>query len=157
MGKPGRPSRRESAAKDEETTLRRAEVSKLRRDGMTWHTIAGRVGVSYSQARRDFAEYIESLDPPHDREMRRTDIREMLEQALQQARVDASVARRGDGVRSLELVDKLERRALSIMDQIRKLDGLDAPAKVDVTSGGEALGSHTVLDRLAALLEVTDG
>lgn len=166
MPKPGRPTRQEKPAKEAELVARRAEVSKLRRQGMTWHTIADRCGVGVATVRRDFEAFIESLDPPLDRENRRDDMREMLEQSLQQARMDAMSARapvaKADGsqvvaVGALELADKLERRALSIMDQLRKLDGLDVPAKVDVTSGGEVLGSQTVLDRLAALLEVTDG
>jgi len=136
--KGGRPTRAAAPAKTEELALRRSRIAELRRQGMTWHTIANREGISYTTTRADWQTWIESLDPPHDREQRRADLREQYELRLQRYTLEAlAAAKDGD----LVAADKAERRALSILEALRKLDGLDQPVSVDVTTDGKPLGA----------------
>ena len=46
-----------------------------------------------STVRRDWVAWMAQLDPPADREERRADIREQLEQAVERARLDEQSAR----------------------------------------------------------------
>lgn len=101
-----------------------------------------------STVRRDWVAWMAQLDPPADREERRADVREQLETAVERARLDEQTARSaGD----LVLADRASLRALKALADLRRLDGLDEPARVDVTSqGGPVVGP---LDRLAGILD----
>lgn len=145
--KHGRPKRVDAPAKAVELAQRRAKVADMRRNGITWHRIAESVGVDASTVRRDWVAWMAQLDPPADREERRADVREQLETAVERARLDEQTARSaGD----LVLADRASLRALKALADLRRLDGLDEPARVDVTSqGGPVVGP---LDRLAGIL-----
>ena len=142
----GRPSRKDQPEKAVQLAERRAITAELRRQGSTWHTIAATTNVSITQARLDWAEWLDTLEPPLDREQRRADIREQYETRLALYAAEANQSRnRGDH----QTIDKAETRILRVLDALRKLDGLDAPTAVDVTTGGQPLGASD--ERLAEL------
>jgi len=144
--KHGRPKRVDAPAKAVELAQRRAKVADMRRNGITWHRIAESVGVDASTVRRDWVAWMAQLDPPADREERRADVREQLETAVERARLDEQSARSaGD----LSLADKCALRALRVLGELRKLDGIDAPVESVVTVRGVEVAP---LDRLAGIL-----
>ena len=144
--KHGRPKRVDAPAKAVELAQRRAKVADMRRNGITWHRIAESVGVDASTVRRDWVAWMAQLDPPADREERRADVREQLETAVERARLDEQSARSaGD----LVLADKCALRALRVLGELRKLDGIDAPVESVVTVRGVEVAP---LDRLAGIL-----
>ena len=153
--KAGRPSRHDGA-KQAELVKRRALVAELRLQHKTFRTIQREIGpefgdddgyISLQVVWNDFQEYLKSLDPPPDRSARQADIREQLWEMVEQAKAD-EVAAREDG--SLGLADKCAARLMGLLAHLRRLDGLDEPARVDVTSqGGPVVGP---LDRLAGIL-----
>jgi len=144
--KHGRPKRVDAPAKAVELAQRRAKVADMRRNGITWHRIAESVGVDASTVRRDWVAWMAQLDPPADREERRADVREQLETAVERARLDEQTARSaGD----LSLADKCALRALRVLGELRKLDGIDAPVESVVTVRGVEVAP---LDRLAGIL-----
>lgn len=144
--KHGRPKRVDAPAKAVELAQRRAKVADMRRNGITWHRIAESVGVDASTVRRDWVAWMAQLDPPADREERRADVREQLETAVERARLDEQTARSaGD----LVLADKCALRALRVLGELRKLDGIDAPVESVVTVRGVEVAP---LDRLAGIL-----
>ena len=99
-----------------------------------------------STVRRDWVAWMAQLDPPADREERRADVREQLETAVERARLDEQSARSaGD----LVLADKCALRALRVLGELRKLDGIDAPVESVVTVRGVEVAP---LDRLAGIL-----
>jgi len=144
--KHGRPKRVDAPAKAVELAQRRAKVADMRRNGITWHRIAESVGVDASTVRRDWVAWMAQLDPPADREERRADVREQLETAVERARLDEQSARSaGD----LSLADKCALRALRVLGELRKLDGIDAPVESVVTVRGVEVAP---LDLLAGIL-----
>ncbi len=146
-GTAGRPKRVDAAQVQAEIVERVARVAEMRRNGITFQRAADEVGVSRQQAQKDWQQYLRSLDPPADREERRADIREQLEQAVERARLDEQSARSaGD----LALADKCALRALRVLGELRKLDGIDAPVESVVTVRGVEVAP---LDRLAEILQ----
>ena len=144
--KHGRPKRVDAPAKAVELAQRRAKVADMRRNGITWHRIAESVGVDASTVRRDWVAWMAQLDPPADREERRADVREQLETAVERLPDDVqTAASAGD----LVLADKCALRALRVLGELRKLDGIDAPVESVVTVRGVEVAP---LDRLAGIL-----
>jgi hypothetical protein len=118
-------------------------------DGEAYVELRGRCALTgnMGKAWNDWQEYLKSLDPPPDRLARQSDIREQLWEMAEQAKADEVAARNDD---NLALADKCAARLMGLLTQLRKLDGLDEPARVDVTSqGGPVVGP---LDRLAGIL-----
>ena len=150
--KGGRPAKSDGE-KQAELVKRRARVAELRRRHSTFTTIQRVISEEFGETSRqvvwnDWQEYLKSLDPPPDRLARQADIREQLWEMAEQAKAD-DVAAREDG--SLGLADKCAARLMGLLAQLRKLDGLDEPARVDVTSqGGPVVGP---LERLAGILD----
>lgn len=141
----GRPKQSDGEV-EAELVARRARVADMRRQSLSFQRIADEVGVSRTQVFRDWQHYLKTLDPPADREERRADIREQLEQAVERARLDEQTARsRND----LMLADKCALRALRVLGELRKLDGIDAPVESVVTVRGVEVAP---LDRLAGIL-----
>ncbi len=150
-GKRGRPPKKDGE-RQAELVHRRARVAELRRQSIGWESIARQLeaefpGIDRAIVFRDWQHYLKSLDPPADREERRADIREQLEQAVERARLDEQSARSaGD----LSLADKCALRALRVLGELRKLDGIDAPVESVVTVRGVEVAP---LDRLAEILQ----
>ena len=149
-GKRGRPLKKDGA-RQAELVQRRARVAELRRQSIGWESIARQLasefpGIDRAIVFRDWQHYLRSLDPPADRAERQADIREQYEQALERARLDEQSARSaGD----LSLADKCALRALKVLGELRKLDGIDAPVESVVTVRGVEVAP---LDRLAGIL-----
>ena len=152
--KAGRPSRHDGA-KQAELVKRRKRVADLRLQHQTFRTIRrtimeefGYDELSLQVVWNDFQEYLKSLDPPPDRTARQSDIREQLWEMVEQAKADEVAARNDD---NLVLADKCAARLMGLLAHLRRLDGLDEPARVDVTSqGGPVVGP---LERLAGILD----
>ncbi len=151
-GKRGRPLKKDGE-RQAELVQRRARVAELRRQSIGWESIAQQLTLSGEFGKidrgivfRDWQHYLKTLDPPADREERRADIREQLEQAVERARLDEQSARSaGD----LALADRCALRALRVLGELRKLDGIDAPVESVVTVRGVEVAP---LDRLAGIL-----
>ena len=151
-GKPkrGRPKQADASRKKIELAERRQQVADYVDQGLTLTTAAKRLGISETLARRDFAEWLKEGGPTPERDEMRATFRRRYAVIAEKAALDVHVLRQAgdyDGAAKATGV------ILKAMDAARKLDGLDVPAKVDVTSGGEVLGSQTVLDRLAGILD----
>lgn len=148
--KRGRPLKKDGE-RQAELVQRRARVAELRRQSIGFEAIARQLSGEFGKIDRgivfrDWQHYLKTLDPPADREERRADIREQLEQAVERARLDEQSARSaGD----LSLADKCALRALRVLGELRKLDGIDAPVESVVTVRGVEVAP---LDRLAGIL-----
>lgn len=156
MAQKGKPGQHDRQRKEAELVERRKSVSTLRISGAAWGSIAKTCGISVSQARRDWAVWVSELDPPEDKETRRVEIRLQLEELLQRAVLDARDLRSSGKVQD---AGTAETRALRLLDRLCKLDGLDLPFNVDITSGGETVSgvSEATLVAAVAALEAMAG
>ena len=147
----GRPSTRNKPAKDAQIAARRRVVATMRSKRRPWHEIAAATGVSIRTCREDLDAVIEQEFPAHVRTRLRAEILMAYDQQFEDAakQVDClkgwlnvvdEPAQVADVIRA---IDAPAKRMLTILAAIRKMGGLDEPAQVDVTSGGETIGGIT--------------
>ncbi len=170
----GRPKRSESGAKQIELLERRKRVAELHAAGMFWTSIGRELGISDTQAKNDWKAWMAECREYPGREEQREFVRASYEADLEAANADIARAEAAvqsaltvststtlDGkpvmvggpesfVRVEAALDRARSRRDRALVHLRRLDGLDEPARVDVTSqGGPVVGP---LDRLAGIL-----
>lgn len=109
---------------------RQFKALELRKDGWSYRDIGAKLGVSYTQAHRDVEEELRrlaQLNQDKAEELRQLELEKLdaLEKAV------SPMANVGQPAAVTLKLKVMERRA--------KLLGLDAPAKTDVTTGGEKM------------------
>lgn len=148
--KGGRPKRGAEVAKAAELAARQSKVADLRSQGVSWGAIGTRVGVSRSQAYRDYEAWVEGLVPMADRQALQRDWAEQLDVRAQQAMLDARKCREaGNQVGA----DRAERRWLLITSRQAVLTGLDEPRR----TAAEVVIVPPTAERLDELLEAAVG
>ena len=174
-GSIGRPKRSEAGAKQIELMERRKRVAELHTQGLYWIAIGLELGISDTQAANDWKAWMAECREYPGREAQREFARASYESDLEAANRDIARAEAAveaaltvttsttldgkpimvGGPESFVKVEAALDRARSRRDRalahLRRLDGLDEPARVDVTSqGGPVVGP---LDRLAGILD----
>lgn len=149
----GRPPKAEAAKRKAERLERRAQVVDLKCQGISERTIAKRLGVDRGVVRSDWAAYLEDLHPIHEREAARATMREQLHGLLESSLLDAQKLRTAvtkDGAQGdPEAAARIRIGVVRILDRLAKLDGLDEPARVEVS--GDAVGLDGVLAAIAVV------
>lgn len=149
----GRPPKAEAAKRKAERLERRAQVVDLKCQGISERTIAKRLGVDRAVVRSDWAAYLEDLHPIHEREAARATMREQLHGLLESSLLDAQKLRTAvtkDGMPGdPEAAARIRIGVVRILDRLAKLDGLDEPARVEVS--GDAVGLDGVLAAIAVV------
>ena len=174
-GSIGRPKRSEAGAKQIELMERRKRVAELHTQGLYWTAIGLELGISDTQAANDWKAWMAECREYPGREAQREFARASYESDLEAANRDIARAEAAveaaltvttsttldgkpimvGGPESFVKVEAALDRARSRRDRalahLRRLDGLDEPARVDVTSqGGPVVGP---LERLAGILD----
>ena len=155
MASPGRPKKNERKGKHLEMAQRRIRVAELSSQGVSFQAISEQLGISKTKVSQDYHQYLAELDDPADRDARRLRLREIYEfdlnrnwQQLHEAGglFSQSIAdnRKEDMLKYSQIVSKLEDRRDRLLKNLRELDGLDQPKKVDVTSNSETVWTPLV-------------
>lgn len=118
---------------------RRAEALKMKLAGATGPQIGKQLGVSRQRVHQYLVQALKELN---EASLETTaELREIEDARLEARLLDANMliqAHKSDP----EMFVKLDMRRQAISDAKRKLWGLDAPTKADVTSGGEKLKGY---------------
>lgn len=116
------------------TKIKSTELEKrataLRLTGLTYREIAAQLGVSHVSCYRAI---LRSIDRNRKQTAENVDMLRSIEQARLERLISAADAKAQEGdIAAIDVVRKLS-------ESLRKLNGIDAPAKTDVTSGGEKI------------------
>ena len=116
------------------TKIKSTELEKrataLRLTGLTYREISAQLGVSHVSCYR---AVLRSIDRNRKQTAENVDVLRNIEQARLERLIAAADAKAQDGdIAAIDVVRKLS-------ESLRKLNGLDAPAKTDVTSGGDKI------------------
>ncbi len=144
--KRGRPPKRDAARLKKERIELQAQVAELKCRCMTNRTIGKKLGLHPSTVQKYWEAYLAEIAPLPDREEQRNTVREQINTLLEGVLLDAQRVRSAGNV---EAAAKLSLRAAGLLAQRSKLDGLDEPARVEVS--GDAVGLDGVLAAIAVV------
>ena len=144
--KRGRPPKKDAARLKKERIELQAQVAALKCRCMTDRTIGEKLGLHPSTVQKYWKDYLAEIAPLPDREEQRNTVREQINALLEGVLLDAQRVRSaGDP----EAAARLSLGAVRLLERRAKLDGLDEPARVEVS--GDAVGLDGVLAAIAVV------